>query len=256
MDPTRVMKLTAFAGLGLMIVGGVLVYRQWTAPLPGTPGAANNPSPLSGRLRGLGRADRHKPMFRGFVDQAPVVSSYSDGNMQTQLRESVDMPIEQRLATIQDLVHKSVQDPEMRKLALQLTANCPARDGMCEAKAIFKAVKDRIRYTGDVAPIQMPDGTVDGIDLYQSARRTWFDMKGGDCDDMSILIATLLSLNGITARLRVMKEDPNEDWTHIYPVAMLPKNAPTSAVALDTTLPGKNKFGVEAPAAQTLDFAA
>lgn len=254
MDPTRVVKLTAFLGLGLMVVGGVLVYRQWTTPLPGTPGAINNP--LSGRLKGLGRADRHKPMFRGFVDQAPIVSSYSDGNMQTQLRESTDMPIEQRLATIQDLVHKSVQDPEMRKLALQLTANCPARDGMCEAKAIFKAVKDRIRYTGDVAPIQMPDGTVDGIDLYQSARRTWFDMKGGDCDDMSILIATLLSLNGITTRLRVMKEDPNEDWSHIYPVAMLPKNAPTSAVALDTTLPGKNKFGVEAPAAQTLDFAA
>jgi len=187
--------------------------------------------------------------------EAPEVGGYSDGNMKTTLRASEEMPIEERLASIQKLVHKSVQDPEMRKLALQITSRCPERDGQCEAKAVYDYVKQNVRYTGDVAPIRFPNGEVEGIDLYQSARRT-LEFGGGDCDDQSILVATLLALNGITPRLRVMKERKNEDWSHIYPLGGLPKTAPTNWVALDTTLPGNNEFGTEVPHADALDFPA
>jgi len=116
------------------------------------------------------------------------------------------MPIQQRIASIQRMVEKSVQDPEMRKLAGSLTRHCGDRDGMCEAKAIYKAVKKRVRYVGDIAPIKMSNGDVEGIDLYQSARRTW-EMGIGDCDDQTILIETLLSSIGITARSRVTAEE-------------------------------------------------
>lgn len=201
---------------------------------------------------GLGRAR----LASGRSKQAPVVDGYSDGNMRTTLRVSDDMPIEERLASIQDLVYKSIQDPEMRKLALAITQGCPERDGTCEAEAIYAYVKENVRYSGDVAPIKMPDGQVEGIDLYQSARRTLIDIKAGDCDDQSIAIATLLALNGITPRLRVMKESKGDDWSHIFPLAGLPKNTPTSWVALDTTLPGSNHFGEEVPYAEALDFPA
>lgn len=224
----RFTLFTGLTGLGLLVVGTIMYSRE---------------------RRSLGLA-------LGRAKQAPVVNTYTDGNMRTELRSDPEMPIEQRLATIQDKVFKSVQDPEMRKIALKVTAKCPERDGLCEARAIYDYVKRNVRYTGDIAPIAMgAGGPVEGIDLYQSARRT-LEMGGGDCDDQSILVATLLSLNGITSRLRVVKQSRGEDWSHIYPVAMLPKFSPGKAVALDTTLPGNDKFGVEAPHAKARDFAA
>jgi transglutaminase-like putative cysteine protease len=173
--------------------------------------------------------------------------------MRTVLRESQNMTIQERIGSIQKLVEKSVMDPEMRKLSLKITSHCPERDGMCEAKAIYKYVKKHMRYTGDIAPVKMSSGETEGIDLYQSARRT-LELGAGDCDDGSILVSTLLATSGITPRLRVTAEDPNGEEGHIYPLAMLPKFAPTYAVALDTTLPGSNKFGVEMPAGRVTDY--
>jgi transglutaminase-like putative cysteine protease len=78
-------------------------------------------------------------------------------------------------------------------------------------------------------------------------------MGAGDCDDQSILLATLLSLNGIEPRLRVTATSKRGDWSHIYVMAGLPKYAPTKWVALDSTLPGR-RFGLEAPYAKHADF--
>lgn len=232
-------KQWSLVGLGFLLAGGWYFYRKKRGlPLFGT----------------LGRSPAPRVITQRYAE-APVIGSYSDGNMKTTMRSSDDMPIEERLATIQALVHKSVQDPEMRKLALKITSKCPERDGTCEAKAIYDYVKKHVRYTGDIAPIRFPDGSVEGIDLYQSARRT-LELAGGDCDDQSIVIATLLALNGITPRLRVMKERKSDDWSHIYPTAGLPKTAPTRWVALDTTLPGNDEFGTEVPHADALDFPA
>jgi transglutaminase-like putative cysteine protease len=225
-------KQWGLVGLGVALLGGYFIYRQRkTASL--------------GRVRFMSKR----------YEEAPAIDGYSDGNMRTTLRASEGMPIEERLASIQKLVHKSVQDPEMRKLALKITSQCPERDGECEARAVYNFVKDNVRYTGDVAPIKFPNGDVEGIDLYQSARRT-LEFGGGDCDDQSVLIATLLALNGITPRLRVMKESKSDDWSHIFPLAGLPKNGPSKWVALDTTLPGRNKYAVEVPYAEALDFPA
>lgn len=225
-------KQWGFIGLGVVLLGGYFLYRR----------------------RKSGALGRTRFVPQRFAE-APAIDGYSDGNMKTTLRASETMPIEERLASIQTLVHKSVQDPEMRKLALQITAGCPERDGECEAKAVYAYVKNNVRYTGDIAPIKFPSGEVEGIDLYQSARRT-LEFGGGDCDDQSVLIATLLALNGITPRLRVMKESKADDWSHIFPLAGLPKMAPSRWVALDTTLPGRNKYGTEVPYAEALDFPA
>jgi hypothetical protein len=231
----RLVKLSALVGLGLFALGGIMAYR---------------------RKRSLAGAGLRGRLVSGRVAQAALVGSFNDGTMKTELRADRDMPIEQRLASIQDLVHKSVQDPKMRKLALHITSKCPERDGLCEAKAIYQAVKARVRYTGDIAPIkQGSKGPVEGIDLYQSAWRTW-EFGGGDCDDQSILVATLLALNGIEPRLRVTAESKSTDWSHIYPFGLLPKGSSSGKpVVLDTTLPG-NRFGAEVPFAKNLDFPA
>lgn len=179
----------------------------------------------------------------------------SDSGMVIKHRRSSHMSIEERVGNIQDLVWKSVTDPDMRKLALQITRHCPERDGNCEAKAIYKAIKRRVRYTGDVAPLKIGgrNGPLEPIDYYQSAKRTW-EFGGGDCDDHSILAATLLTLNGIPARVRVTAEDKVSDWGHIYALAGLPKTGPRKWAALDTTLPGDNRYDYEVPYGRHLDF--
>jgi transglutaminase-like putative cysteine protease len=186
------------------------------------------------------------------VPETPVVGVTRSGGMTLEHRRSRRMSIDERVGNIQKMVWKSVNDPTMVKLAREITYTAPERDGEAEAKLIYNAVKARIRYTGDVAPVMLPDGSVEAVDLYQSAARTW-EFRGGDCDDHSILVATLLSLNGITARLRVTKSRQGEDWSHIYVVAALPKFAPTKLIALDTTLPGR-RFAYEVPYVQARDF--
>lgn len=197
-------------------------------------------------VNGLGRQ-----LARRGVAQAPVIGTYSDGVMRTTMRQSATMPIEQRIATIQDLVAKSVADPQMRKIALQATARCPERDKMCEAQAIYHFVKQRVRYTGDIGAIRHKDGSVEGVDLYQSARRT-IEFGGGDCDDNSILVATMLALNGLDPVLRVVKTRGAPDWEHIYAGFANGRKF----VALDTTLPGNTSFGVEPGYSKKIDFPA
>lgn len=187
----------------------------------------------------------------GDAGRAPRLDSYNDGNMRTVLRGREGLTLEDRINEIQRLIHKSVQDPQMRKLGLQITKHCPERDKMCEAKAIYDAIKNRVRYTGDIGPIKHPDGSVDGIDLYQSARRTW-EFAGGDCDDQAILGGTLMAVNGLTPMLRVVKTRGAPDWEHIYPGFVdLGKFIPT-----DTTLPGNTSFGVEPRYHKRRDFPA
>lgn len=226
-----------FIGLGMTAVGVVLLRRQYTSGL------------------GLGRGR----LVSKLASPAEVVGRTTSNGMTVEHRRSKDMSIEQRVRTIQDMVWKGVQQPEMRKLALQITRKCPERDGKCEAKAIYDYVKRHVRYTGDVAPIKMgADGPVEAVDFYQRADRT-LEFGGGDCDDHSILGATLLSLNGIPARLRVTAEPNAPDFGHIYTVADVSKGGLQGKPkweALDTTLPGNNKFGVEVPYGKSLDFPA
>lgn len=168
------------------------------------------------------------------------------------------MPIKDRVRLIQNLIEDSVKDPAMRELSLKITNSCPDRDGECETKMIYEWIRNNVRYTGDVAPIKMKNGQVEGIDLFQSARRT-VQFKGGDCDDQSILGATLLSLSGIPARLRITKPEGAgpDDWAHIYVMAGLPKTNPKKWVSVDTTLPPyMAKFGKEVPFGKNLDFVA
>lgn len=223
----RLALWSGLAGLGLIALGGWAYYRERKVA-----GAA-------GMVAGLGRGFR----------EARMIDSFNDGNMKTELRADAEMPIEMRIATIQRLIHKSVQDPEMRKISLRVTSRCPERDKMCEAKAIYDYVKAHVRYTGDIGPIKHPDGSVEGIDLYQSARRT-LEMGGGDCDDHNILISTMLAQNGLTAKLRVVKTKKAPDWEHIFPGFV----DTGKFVALDSTIPGADNFGIEAPYHKRVDF--
>lgn len=233
----------AFAAVGVAAaIGGVLLYQRGRSKA------------ISGGAIGS----------FGYAAPLPSVRSTTRaGDMTVRHYYDKSMPIEKRVAILQKLVEDSIKDGEMRKLALQITANCAARDDRCEAKAVYDAVKRRVRYTGDVAPIKHTDGSIEGVDYFQTAKRTW-EIQGGDCDDQAVLNATLLTLNGIPARFRItaprqkgryLNGDPG--WAHIYTMAGLPKNNPSPSgwVALDTTIPG-SFFAKEAPYGRSVDFIA
>jgi len=220
----------------------------------------------------FGRASRRRTQqMAGVLGQ--VQARVKVGNMTLTHHYDPEMPIQQRVGMLQDLVWKGVQNPQMRELALAVTGNgertvvigkktfrvrgknCPARDGLCETEAVYDWVKGNVRYTGDVAPVKMgKDGPVEGVDLFQGGWRT-AEFGGGDCDDHSVLAATLLTLNGIPARFRITAPNKNTDWAHIYVLSGLPKTRPHKWVPVDTTLPG-NMFGREAPNGKHVDFVA
>jgi hypothetical protein len=221
MDRRRLGIITLIAGGALTVVGGVIWWRSRNSSLLGL-----------------------------------LQSQNTQGGMTLKHYRSGGMPIEERVGIIQDMVWKSVQDPRMRKIALGVTAGCPARDGDCEARKIHEFVKANVRYTGDVAPVKLGrHGPVEGVDLFQSAYRT-LEFKGGDCDDHSILNSTLLALNGISPKLRVTApRNAGSAWQHIYALAGLPKTSPSKWKALDTTLPD-GRMGTELHFGKGRDFIA
>lgn len=219
--------ITGVIGLGMVLIGGAMYLRARSTGLSGG--------------YGLGRGR--------VLQQAPVIDSYSDGTMKTVMRASANMPIEQRIATIQEMIYKGVKNPRMIKLARQITRNCPERDQMCEARAIYNFTKQHVRYTGDIGPVLHPDGRVEGIDLYPTGERT-LEFGGEDCDGQAILNATLLANNGHEGILRVVKERGADDWQHIYVGSKIRNRF----VALDTTLPGTDKFDYEQKTHKQIDF--
>jgi transglutaminase-like putative cysteine protease len=135
-----------------------------------------------------------------------------------------------------------LKDPRMRQIGLEVTRGCPARSDSCELNAIYEFVKQNVRYTGDITD----------KDTFQTAWRT-LQMAGGDCDDAAILNAVLAMENGFQTRFRITS-NTGATWDHIYCLAGVPKNNPRQWVALDTTLPGRHKFGVHPPQAKHRDF--
>lgn len=95
-------------------------------------------------------------------------------------------------ATLEIMVKLVLQyrsNPVVRVTAQSLVKDCPNRDRVCQIKAIHAFVRDRIKYlpdVRDVETIQTPDYTL--------------RMGSGDCDDQSVLVASLVESVGMQAR--------------------------------------------------------
>lgn len=90
--------------------------------------------------------------------------------------------LEDRIKILRQLVwspNGGARDPLLRNLGLQVTRHCPARDDMCELRAIFDFITKNVRYTGDIT----------GKDTFQTAFRT-LQFGGGDCFPEGTLVVT------------------------------------------------------------------
>jgi len=93
---------------------------------------------------------------------------------------------------------------EIRNLAESLVRDIPQKDYWSEAEAIQRYVRDRIRYTQDTYDMEMLKTP---LELLAS--------RQGDCDDKSLLAATLLLSIGHPARFKAIGYAPGE-YEHVY----------------------------------------
>ncbi len=91
----------------------------------------------------------------------------------------------------------------VRDMALRLTRYLHQKDFRAEVRALWKFVRDNIRYVRDirgVETIQMPDITL--------------EMGQGDCDDKSVLLAAMLESLGHPTRFKALAFEPGR-YSHV-----------------------------------------
>lgn len=231
----------------LLIGGGVLATAAGIYAY-----ARSRRQASSGGGMGLGRGKPPTPTGR-FTEDGYTLTNY----------RKADLPIDERVAILQDLLARDMAGPHLpkiRKLAMDVTRHCEARDTECESRAIYDWMRRNIRYTGDIAPHKLGrHGPVEGVDLFQSPYRTLFDFRAGDCDDFADADCALATSVGIPCRWKITSptaEKSKDDYSHILPEHGIPASNPRRWDAADSTLPGGDHYGKIARHQKALVFTA
>ena len=109
----------------------------------------------------------------------------------------------------------------IRERAGALTNGCGQKDYACEVKKLHAFVRDQIRYLGDI----------NGVETVTSPEKT-LDYGYGDCDDKSVLLASLLESIGHPTRFVAIGFESGI-FEHVYVETLIG----TRWIALETTEP-------------------
>lgn len=108
------------------------------------------------------------------------------------------------LKIMRELVRAGKKSLPVRQLAVELTNGHRQKDWVAELKALHRFVRDKIRYVKDirgVETVQTPDASL--------------KIGAGDCDDKSVLLASLLESIGHPTRFVAIGFAP-DDFAHVY----------------------------------------
>lgn len=148
------------------------------------------------------------------------------------------------LQKIAELIAKGASEPLIVRTARAITSNCDARDDRCELEAIYDAVKhgtdavpalrNGLRYVADPRTMDYYIGAV------ASLRECAAGACAGDCDEHTILVASLCAAIGFKVGARAWGPDPKvKSFEHVYAVvAGPPKRGPwkaNSILGMDTS---------------------
>ncbi len=111
---------------------------------------------------------------------------------------------------IGELIRHGAKDFVVRQRAIQIFRqyNVRAKDRYGEVCALFDWVRRNIRFTRDIFRVE----------LLHTARRM-LELKAGDCDDLTILLGSMLVSTGHPVRLALVGFRPSRPhlYSHIYP---------------------------------------
>jgi transglutaminase-like putative cysteine protease len=126
---------------------------------------------------------------------------------------------------VQTLIRAGAKDFSVRQKAIDilLEKQVKPKDYLGEIKALFEWVQRHIRYTKDTFHVE----------VLHSARRM-LELRAGDCDDMTILLGSMLVATGHPVRLILAGFRPNKPhaYSHIYPEV----NVRGRWIAIDATV--------------------
>ena len=132
--------------------------------------------------------------------------------------------------TVETMMQKATgpegaEHPQVRDFALAATAQCADRDDWGQAQAIYRAVKNQIRYRGEYG---------------QTAQTPLLTLKwgAGNCVQSATLVAALLQSIGIPVRIQTVALPGRRDFGHVFAVAGIRQHGRVAQWrALDTTVP-------------------
>lgn len=114
------------------------------------------------------------------------------------------------------------KQPVIRAKALSLTQDLPQKDKLGEIRALFDYVQNGIRYVRDITNVET---------LYYPEQVMY--QESGDCDDKSVLLASLLESIGHPTRFVAVGFQPGH-FSHVF-VDTIVGNG--KWLSLDTTEP-------------------
>jgi hypothetical protein len=149
-----------------------------------------------------------------------------------------DEGVAQTIATMNQLVDDAVKDPAVNRYAVDIVRNIPAFQpdaDILRAQAIYQNVMENFAY------VQDPIGPLGPKETLRPVREL-LDLKAGDCDDLSMLIAALCGTVGYETRFITVAADPehSSQFSHIYPEVL----ASGKWIAMDCARPGAH-FGAQ-----------
>jgi transglutaminase-like putative cysteine protease len=140
------------------------------------------------------------------------------------------------VAHVAALIKAGAKDFYVRQRAIDilLERGVAPKDFLGEIRALFEWVQANIRYTRD--PFR--------VEVLHSARRM-LELAAGDCDDMTIVLGSLLESIGHPVRLVVIGPTPRRPdlFTHIY----LEVRHKDRWIALDPTMPHAMGWALQDP---------
>jgi transglutaminase-like putative cysteine protease len=134
------------------------------------------------------------PVLSGYV--IPLANGYSG--------------VEQTLRIMRRLVNQCKTNTQIRQAATNVIFLTPEKDEYSEAEALFNFVRDRIRYVKDVNDIETlstPMMTLEG--------------GLGDCDDQTVLLASMLESVGYPTRFVIEGYTTPCEYEHVYMQALV-----------------------------------
>lgn len=108
------------------------------------------------------------------------------------------------LKIMRSVVRQGKKNPAVRQAAVEITQGLRQKDWIGEVKALWSFVRDRIRYLKDIR----------GVETIQTPERT-LENAQGDCDDKSVLLASLLESIGHPTRFVAIGFTPGK-YSHVY----------------------------------------
>ena len=118
--------------------------------------------------------------------------------------------VKQTLSVMTRLANAALVNPYIRAQAAQAIAGCGRGDKKCQCYSLLTWVKRKMRYIPDPKGVEALHNPAMIAEAIHKGRLVY-----GDCDDMSLYLATLMKAIGLSPSFRAVGYNGNQ-YQHVY----------------------------------------